>query len=393
MLIVVGLDYELSLLGELVQINTDTVKKTGYPQCASLISKRMEELGLQVEVVDPLEKVGDGLPRPSVIGTLDVGAEETMGLVTHYDVVPPGDNWQRDPFKFTVEGDRAYGRGSSDDKSAIAVCMGAVKTVGKDARYNVKIVASPEEEIGGNWGIGYVMGDYGLRLDWGVIVDAQPNMISIGASGIIQGETRVFGKQGHAGYPHNADNPIPKLVHLLTAFEEFARFRENKLSSIDAPPGSPKKKLWGRISFTMIGGGEKENVIPGEAWARFDMRLLPDENPSKAQSELQDFFDRTTERLDLKAQLTFTKFDDAYLTPPSSEIVKRFADATAAIFGTPLPLAASLGGDDGKFLFEKGIPVVSYGVIAEDSNFHGKDEFVRLSDLQNVRDALVHLIG
>jgi succinyl-diaminopimelate desuccinylase len=123
------------------------------------------------------------------------------------------------------------------------------------------------------------------------------------------------------------------------------------------------------------------------------MRLLPDENPAEAKNELQEFFDRTKERLAINAQLTFTKFDDAYLTPPSSEIVKRFADATAAVFGVPLPLAASLGGDDGKFLFEKGIPVVSYGAIAEDSNFHGKDEFVRLSDLQNVRDVLIRLIG
>jgi len=388
-----GIDYELSLLKELVAIDTDVTKKTGYSECASLLSNRMRELGLKVEIFDPVDKVGDGKPRPNVIGTLDVGAEETIGLVTHYDVVPLGDNWTKDPFKLTVEGDKAYGRGAADDKSAIATCLGAINLVRDTARFNIKLIASPEEEIGGEWGIGYIMGEVGLRFDFGVVVDSMPNMISIGASGVLQGEIRVFGKQGHAGYPHRADNPIPKLSRLITAFDEFAKMRERKLSIVDAPPDSPKKKVWGRISFTMMGGGAKENIIPGEAWTRFDMRLLPDEDPSPARSEMLAFFNKAREKLKIDAKLSFGNFSGGYLTSPSEPFVRCFADATASVFGTPLPIAASLGGDDGKFLADKNIPVISYGAIAEDSHFHGVDEFVYLKDLQNVRDVFVRLIG
>jgi len=391
-----GCAYEVSVLKELVEVNTDVTRKTGYADCARLIAQRMEALGLAVEVFDSAERAGDGRSRPNVVGTLDVGAGETLGLITHYDVVPPGEGWSRDPFRLTIEGDKAYGRGAADDKSAIAASLGAIRMVlakGKaGASFNVKVVASPEEEIGGQLGIGYMMRDVGLDLDCGVIVDAPPHVVSIGASGILQGTIRVVGKQGHAGYPHMADNPIPKLALLISAFEEFRKRREAKVSQIDAPPDSPKKKLWGRLSFTIVGGGEKENVIPGEAWAKFDMRLIPDEEASTARSEMIDFFEEARARFGINATLSFDKFDSGYLTDPSKPFVVRFVKAAAAVFGSPLPIAASLGGDDGKYLSERGIPVISYGAIADDTNFHGVDEFVRLSDIRKLRDVLVRLI-
>jgi succinyl-diaminopimelate desuccinylase len=123
------------------------------------------------------------------------------------------------------------------------------------------------------------------------------------------------------------------------------------------------------------------------------MRLLPEEGSAEAMGEMERFFEETKKKLGIEAKLTFKEPHEAYLTEPSSPFVRRFSDATAAVFGSPLPIAASLGGDDGKFLQAKGIPVLSFGAIADDSHFHGVDEFVRLSDLENVRDVLVKLIG
>jgi len=388
-----GIDYELDLLSRLVSINTDVSKKTGYSECASLISKEMKAIGLKVDIYDPVTKTGDGKPRPNVVGTLNVGAKKTIGLITHYDVVPPGEGWKHNPYKLTVEGDRAYGRGAADDKSAIAASLGALRLLGKNAKYNVILATSPDEETGGTWGIGYLMREIKLKLDCGVVVDSMPNMVTIGACGRITGEIRVFGKQGHAGYNYLADNPIPKLARLLVELEGFVKQREQKLSAIDAPPMSPKKKLWGRISFTIIGGGEKENVVPAVAWTRFDLRLLPDEEALEAKSELLAYFEQAREKLGINSELTYDYEDLGFITETSTPFVKAFSEATSSVFGSPLPLAASLGGDDGKFLSERGIPVVSYGAIADDTQFHGTDEFVYLKDIASLRDVLVKLIG
>ena len=384
------IQYELSLLKELVRIDTDVTKKTGYRECASLIKDMMEDLGLKVETFDP--NLADGIKRPSVVGTLDVGSETTIGFVTHYDVVPAGDCWSRPPFELSIEGERAFGRGAADDKSAIAVTLGAINLVRDNVRFNVKVLASPEEEIGGEWGIGYLMQGVGLKFDFGIIADSMPNIVSIGASGIVQGEIRVIGKQGHAGYPHRTINPVHELSKLINLFDKFIKKREDKLSSVDAPPGSPKKKVWGRLSFTMLGGGIKENVIPSEAWTRFDMRLLPEEDPEAAKKEMCDFFDDIKKELKGTLTLSFKATERGYLTPPTNPFVQDFVTATRRVFGYPLPIAASLGGDDGRFLASRGIPVVSYGAIGEDTNFHGIDEFVYLKDLKNVRDVFATFI-
>ncbi len=384
------IEYELSLLKELVKIDTDVTKKIGYPECSSLIRERMADLGLKVEVFDPNLK--DGIKRPSIVGTLDVGSETTIGFVTHYDVVPAGDCWSKPPFELSIEGERAFGRGAADDKSAIATTLGAINLVGDNTRFNVKVLASPEEEVGGEWGIGYLMQSVGLKFDFGIIVDSMPNTVSIGASGIVQGEIKVIGKQGHAGYPHHAINPVHELTKLINRFDKFIKTREDKLSSVDAPPGSPKKKVWGRLSFTMLGGGVKENVIPSNAWTRFDMRLLPEEDPEVAKKEMCEFFEGIKNELRGLASLSFKSTDRGYLTPPTNSYVQAFVASTREVFGYPLPIAASLGGDDGRFLDNKGIPVVSYGTIAEDTNFHGIDEFVYLKDLKNVRDVFATFI-
>jgi len=387
-----GIAYELDVLRRLVEIDTDVMKKTGYSKCAAAIKELMEEANLKVDVFDPAKATEDQAPRPNVVGTLDVGAKETVALITHYDVVPPGEGWKKDPFKLIIEGDRAYGRGAADDKSSIAVCLGAIKRVAREAKYNVKLIASPDEEVGGDLGIGYLMRNLKMRFDFGVIVDAAPNFICIGASGIVWGKIKVVGKQGHAGYGHLADNPIPKLAKLIGQMEEFTRYREAKRSVVSSPPNSPKDRVWGRISYTIIGGGEKENIIPSTAWASFDMRLLPEEKPADASAEMVQFFNKAKESLGIEAEISFHKRDPGFLTRPDERHVKEIQEATSKVFGSPLPLGASLGGDDGKFLAEQGIPVVSYGAIADDTHFHGSDEFVYLKDLRAVRDVFVNLL-
>lgn len=51
----------------------------------------------------------------------------TLALVSHLDVVPPGEGWTRDPFAPAIEGDRLYGRGSGDAKASVAAMLCAAR--------------------------------------------------------------------------------------------------------------------------------------------------------------------------------------------------------------------------------------------------------------------------
>ncbi len=382
------MDYEISILEKLIEIDTNAITKENYFECALLIKEMLEELNLEVKFFDP--KFDDGIKRPSVMGYLDASSNYTIGLFAHYDIVPAGTGWTKPPFKLTIENDKIFGRGAADDKGAIAAIFGALRIVKNNSRFNVMAVFSPEEEVGGELGLGYIVNNYNIRPDFGIIVDSSPDIISIGASGIIRGEIRVIGKQGHAGYPHLAINPIHELSYIINEFKTFIKIRENKQSICNAPPGSIKEKVWGRFSFTMIGGGIKENIIPNEAWAKFDMRLIPEENPEEAINELHNFVNNI--KINGKILLSIEKIDKGYLTNPSNSFIQMFIESTKKVFGRTLPLTASLGGNDGRFLADKGIPVIAYGVIADDTNFHGIDEFVHIKDLKNVRDVFVEFL-
>jgi succinyl-diaminopimelate desuccinylase len=260
-------------------------------------------------------------------------------------------------------------------------------------RANAILLACPDEEVGGELGLGYAVNHANVRGDAAIVIDASPAVVSIGASGILWGKVVVKGKQGHAGYPQIAKNAIDEALPFLQRLSKYAKIRERIRSKILAPPGSPHKQIWGRFTLTMLNAGEKENIIPGECEARFDMRVCPDENYERAKRDLEIHFKKLRSAQGVKATLEFTQQTPSnYFTDPKHPIVARFARAASEAFGRRIPVAGELGGNDGHFFSKIGIPVISFGPIRDDCRFHGVDEFVYLKDIELVKKTLVNLM-
>jgi len=387
-----SLDYEINLLSRLVEINTESVPKRGYDECAAIIVEEAENSSLKAEIVDGEKGAKDGLSRPNVIVTLDSGSDTTLLLESHFDVVPPGTGWKYPPFKLTVENGKAYGRGSADNKSGIAAVMGALRRLSdEELDINLKLVAGVDEEIGGRYGVDYVMSDWGLKGDAALIVDAGPESLFLGASGIIWGKIAVKGRQGHAGYPFKAKNAIEEAIRLIAEFENYRKMVEKKQSTLHAPSDAPRKFVWGRYSVTMIRAGEKENVIPGTCEVSFDRRLLPEEPLGQAERELKEFFQKALKKTGCEASLELVNRQQGYHTPKDLNFVQTVSESIRKTTGQNLPFAAELGGNDGSFFAKNGIPVVCYGTIRTDTRYHGIDEFVYLQDVKNTRDLIINL--
>jgi len=387
-----SLEYEINLLSKMVEINTDSVSKKGYDECASLIVEEAERNSLDVEIVDGEKGAKDGLSRPNVIVTLDAGSDVTLFLESHFDIVPPGPNWTYPPFKLTVEDGKAWGRGTADNKSGIVAAIGAMRQLKKEKLdINLRLLAGVDEEIGGRYGVDYVLSDYGLKGDAALVLDAGPKSLCLGASGIIWGKITVEGKQGHAGYPFKAKNAIDEAMKLLAALESYKNAVEKKESILHAPPKAPRQFVWGRYTVTMIKAGEKENIIPGTCEVRFDRRLLPEELIEQAEKELRDFFQEAVEKTGCKASLEITNKQQGYHTSKDLDFVQTVSENIEKTIGQSVPFAAELGGNDGSFFAKNGIPVVCYGTIGADTNYHGVDEFVYLEDIRNTRDLVVNL--
>jgi succinyl-diaminopimelate desuccinylase len=270
--------------------------------------------------------------------------------------------------------------------------LGALRQLSEEELdINVVLIAGVDEEIGGRYGVDYVMSDFGLKGDAALIVDAGPESLFLGASGIIWGKVIVKGKQGHAGYPFKAKNAINEAMKLISEFEKYKDQIGEKQSSLHAPRGSPKEFVWGRYSVTMINAGEKENVIPGTCEFRFDLRLLPEESLEFVENEIKDFFNKAINRIGCEASLEFINRQSGYCTSKDLVFVQTVSDILKNTIGKDLPLAAELGGNDGTFFAKNHIPVICFGPIREDTNYHGLDEFVYIEDIKNTRDLIISL--
>ena len=67
----------------------------------------------------------DGYALDATLGD----AEEAIAVLGHLDVVPAGDGWTVDPFAAVREGDKLYGRGTSDDKGPSLCALYAMKAI------------------------------------------------------------------------------------------------------------------------------------------------------------------------------------------------------------------------------------------------------------------------
>jgi len=376
----------------MVEINTDSMTKEGYVKCATLIAEEAKRNSLDAEIIDGESIANDGLPRPNVVVSLDVGSDVTIILESHFDIVPPGPGWIHTPFKLTVEGNKAYGRGTSDNKSAIAAAMGAMRQLKKEKLdVNLKLLAGVDEEVGGKCGADYVLSKHALKGNAALVLDSGPENIYLGASGIIWGKITVQGKQGHAGYPFKAENAIEEAIKLITALEVYKKMVEKKRSILHSPYGAPKKFIWGRFTVTMINAGEKENIIPGTCEFRFDRRLLPEEPIEEAEKELHTFFQKSVEKTSCEAKLEITSKQSGYYTSNKLKFVKAVSECIKKTTGHRIAFAGELGGNDGSFFAKNRISVICYGPLRADTNYHGLDEFVYLEDIKNIRDTIINL--
>jgi aminoacylase len=126
-----------------------------YAECAEWLCKQGEEIGLKVEVVEPVKN------KP-VVTMLWEGTDPSLPcliLNSHYDVVPVVEEmWHVDAFGAEEKDGRIYGRGTQDMKSVCVQYLEAIRALKSTGTWaplrTLRLVFVPDEEIGGQDGMG-----------------------------------------------------------------------------------------------------------------------------------------------------------------------------------------------------------------------------------------------
>lgn len=300
----------------------------------------------------------------------------------HTDVVPPGapESWSVDPFDGTVAGGKLFGRGAADMKGAIAAFITATRLFLADHPEfdeSISLLITGDEEgeavNGTRPMLGLIYDTWGQRIDQCLVGEpTNPRylgeMAKIGRRGSLNGRLRVQGVQGHVAYPHLADNPVPKLLRLLTVLDS--------LHLDDGNAHFPPSNL---EIVTVDVGNAATNVIPASASAGFNIRFNDQWTGAGLEALLLDRLAATGIAFDLRVTVS----GESFLCPPGP--VSAILDAAVrAVTGHSPELSTSGGTSDARFI-SRYCPVIEFGLIG--ASMHKFDEHAALADL----DALARI--
>jgi succinyl-diaminopimelate desuccinylase len=299
----------------------------------------------------------------------------------HTDVVPPGDaaQWRFPPFSAEVADGQLWGRGAVDMKGGLAASMAAAITHVREygvRRGSIAFLITGDEE-------GPAVNGTVKLLEWakarGEIFDhcilgeptnpdALGDMIKIGRRGSLTGRLSVLGKQGHVGYPHLADNPIPRMVNILAALK--AGPLDNGTAHFDAS----------NLEVTSVDvGNPATNVIPGAAHAVFNIRFNDRWTPESLRAEIE----KRVKAAEPQARIDLT-FDPtnavAFLTSPGP-FVDLVAKAIEQETGRRPALSTTGGTSDARFI-QAYCPVIEFGLVGQ--TMHAVDERCAVDELETL---------
>ena len=193
------------------------------------------------------------------------GPEAPLVLSGHFDTVPLGKkSWTRDPFSGETEGDRIYGRGSSDMKSGLAaMTVAAIESTAESSpEGGIRLIFSAGEELGCQ-GVQQLVNTYKRLGEARAVIIGEPtaNTPAIGHKGALYMNAVTKGKTAHSSMPELGDNAIYKAAKCITGIEEF-RFEVER----DMLLGYPT------INVGKMQGGMNINSVPDHAEFTIDIR-------------------------------------------------------------------------------------------------------------------------
>lgn len=296
----------------------------------------------------------------------------------HLDVVPPGNDWQSDPFIPEVRGGSLYGRGAVDMKGSIAAFVSALQQLPQDLG-TISLIITGDEEGPARFGTVALMTWMAEReIVPDLCLVGEPtsanrlgDMIKIGRRGSVNMWITVNGIQGHVAYPQNADNPITKLSRIISEIE-----------AVELDQGTD----WfqpSNIEFTDLHvGNPAHNVIPAKAEARLSIRFNDCHSGESLSKLISDIAQRHGG--EVKAIIS----GEPFFTPPG-ELSDIICGAIREICAVEPELSTSGGTSDARFL-AKIMPVVEFGL--HNATMHKLDEAVSLEDLDHLATIYARIV-
>jgi glutamate carboxypeptidase len=376
----------IETMKQLVSIESGSKDREGLDRLSALVAERLKSLGGSVEFVEPGSDAYKMFDTPEKIGRMVLARFQGSGtkkilLIAHMDTVYLKGMIAHQPFR--IDGDKAYGLGISDDKQGVALILHTVamlKTLNFRDYGTLTVLINGDEEISSP-GSRATLTRLGAEHDAvfsceGSRVDS--DRLSLATSGIGAITLKVKGRASHAGSaPDLGRNALYELSHQLLQLRDLSK------------PGIGLKVNW-----TIATAGTNRNVIPSEATATADVRMLRVTDFEEVQKIVEE---RVKNKLipDTKIELSFENRRPPLEESAASKAMGQHAQRIYRELGKDLMVSNIVegGGTDAAFaaLKAKGPVIERFGL--QGFGAHSNDaEFVDLNSVEPRLYLLTRLI-
>ena len=419
---------DLALAWEQEYLRIDTTNPPGNEALAAAFFHRIfDQEGIENRVFEYAPGRADLWAR---ITHTTAQAKRPIVLLNHMDVVTSdATHWNVPPFSAAIVGDSIYGRGAQDMKSeglAQLVVMVMLQREKPSLDRDLIFLAVSDEETGGT-GTDWMIANQRSLLGNAefLINEGGENLLESGKVkyvGVDVGEKTplwlhlvAHGRAGHGSEPiaDSAPNRLVQALNRILAYrtplkvlpvvEEFLRdmapyepperarqfrniraaLRDKKFREEVERSQSLNYLLRDTISLTMLGGSGQTNVIPPEAWANVDARLLPGEDPKVF---LQSIV-RVVNDPSVTVEPQNREFRTANYSPTDTALYEAIRQVSAQYFpGTPVVPRLTSGYTENQRYRPLGVNAYGFcpytATEEEGATEHGNDERIRVEEVR-----------
>lgn len=295
--------------------------------------------------------------RPNILAIkAGKNSSRTVWVMTHMDVVPPGELalWRGDPFKAWVEEGKIYGRGTEDNQQDMVASLYALRAFIEEAikpQYNVGIALVADEETGSGKGIDYVLKHSNpfRSQDLIIVPDAgneDGTMIVVAEKSILWIKFKTLGKQAHGSTPEKGINSFKAASFLVTELNKLYQLFPEK-DPIFSPPISTFEPTKKEANVPNI------NTIPGEDIFYMDSRILPQYRIEEVEAKIQEMMGKIEKEFHVKITMEEAqKAPAAPPTPAEAPVVHALKKAIKAVYNKE-GKAVGIGGGTVAALFRR----------------------------------------
>jgi succinyl-diaminopimelate desuccinylase len=311
----------------------------GEAKKAEVLLEFLKEIGLtDIQVIKAPDMDAPSGYRPNILALRKgKSSSKTIWIMTHMDVVPPGELslWEGNPFQAWVKEGKIYGRGVEDNQQDMVASIFALKAFieeGINPLYDVGIALVADEETGSGKGIEYVLEHSRAfrKQDLIIVPDAgneEGTMIEVAEKSILWLKFKTLGKQAHGSTPEKGINSFKAASFLVTELDKLNQLFSEK-DPLFSPPTSTFEPTKKEANVPNI------NTIPGEDIFYMDSRLLPRYTIEEVEAKIKEMMRKIENEFGVKITMEENqKAPAAPPTPADASVVHALKKAIKAVYG------------------------------------------------------------